>query len=58
MPPVTNPVTACAGAVEIVDGGRHDYVLPDRRVVCRVRSLRTGAECWAYLAELVVESVA
>ena len=58
IPPVTAPVTACAGTVEIVDGGRRDYVLPDRRRVYRVRSVATGAECWAYLAELVVESVA
>ena len=57
-PPVSGHVTACAGTVEFVDDGRHDCVLPDRRRICRVRSVETGVECWAYLDELTVQHVA
>lgn len=58
LPPVSGQVTACAGTVEFVDEGRHDCVLPDRRRICRVRSVETGVECWAYLGELTVQHVA
>ena len=57
-PPVSGAVTACAGMVELVDDGRRDCVLPDRRRICRVRSVETGVECWAYLDELRVQHVA
>jgi hypothetical protein len=56
--PVTGAVSACAGVVEFVEGGRHDCVLPDCHRIFRVRSTKTGTECWAYLSELTVESVA
>ena len=52
---MTGPVIACAGPVEFVDGRRGDCVLPDRRRIYRVRSVKTGAQCWAYLGELFVE---
>lgn len=58
LPPVSGRVTACAGLVEVVDDGRTDCVLPDRRRIYRVRSVATGAQCWAYLSELTVELVA
>lgn len=57
-PPVSGPVTACAGTVELVDGGRCDCLLPDHHRIYRVRSLRTGGECWAYIGELTVHEVA
>ena len=57
-PPVSRPVIACAGPVELVDGGRCDCLLPDHRRIHRVRSIETGAECWAYLGELMVHEVA
>lgn len=58
IPPVSGPVTACTGAVELVDDGRYDCVLPDRQRIYRVRSVETGVECWAYLGELLVQRVA
>jgi hypothetical protein len=57
-PPVSGPVIACAGTVELVDGARCDCSLPDHRRIYRVRSVETGAECWAYLGELMVHEVA
>jgi hypothetical protein len=57
-PPVSGPVIACAGTVELVDGARCHCILPDHRRIYRVRSVETGAECWAYLGELMVHEVA
>jgi hypothetical protein len=57
-PPVSGPVIACAGTVELVDGARCDCLLPDHRRIHRVRSVETGAECWAYLGEIMVHEVA
>ena len=58
QPPVTGPVVSCAGTVELVDAGRHDCVLFGQGRICRVRSVSSGAECWAFLTELTVELVA
>ena len=55
IPPISGYVAACAGPVEVVDCRRGDRVLPDRQRILRVRSLGTGNECWAFLAELVVD---
>ena len=57
-PPVSRPVIACAGTVELVDGARCHCLLPDHRRIYRVRSVATGAECWAYLGEIMVHEVA
>lgn len=57
-PPVCRPVVACAGPVEFVDEGHDRSLFRERNRIYRVRSLRTGAQCWAYIDELTVDSVA
>lgn len=56
--PVCSLVSACAGPVEMVED-IHDRVLcTDHSRIYRVRSLVTGALCWAYITELTVELAA
>jgi hypothetical protein len=56
--PVCNLVSACAGLVEIVEDAHDRCVHPDHSRIFRVRSLVTGATCWAYITELTVEQAA
>lgn len=56
--PVCNLVSACAGLVEIVEDAHDRCLGPDHSRIYRVRSLVTGATCWAYITELTVEQAA
>ena len=56
--PVCNLVRACAGLVEIVEDAPERCLGPERSRIYRVRSLATGATCWAYISELTVEQAA
>jgi hypothetical protein len=56
--PVCNLVSACAGPVEIVEDTHDRCLRPDHNRIYRVRSLATGATCWAYITELTVEQAA
>jgi hypothetical protein len=56
--PVCNLVSACAGLVEIVEDAPDRCLRPDHSRIYRVRSLVTGATCWAYMTELTVEQAA
>ncbi len=56
--PVCNLVSACAGLVEIVEDPHERCLRPDHSRIYRVRSLVTGATCWAYMTELTVELAA
>jgi hypothetical protein len=52
--PVCRRVSACAGPVEVVEEVPDRCLRQDRTRICRVRSLLTGATCWAYMGELTV----
>ena len=56
--PVCSLVSACAGPVEIVEDLPDRCLREDHSHIYRVRSLVTGAACWAYITELTVESAA
>ena len=56
--PVCNLVSACAGLVEIVEDAHDRWLRPDHTRIYRVRSLVTGATCWAYITELTLEEAA
>ena len=56
--PVCNLVSACAGLVEIVEDAHDRCLRPEHSRIYRVRSLLTGATCWAYITELTVELAA
>ena len=56
--PVCKLVSACAGPVELVEDAHDRYLRPDHSRIYRVRSLVTGATCWAYITELTVEQAA
>ena len=56
--PVCDLVSACAGPVEIVEDAPDRCLRQDRSRIYRVRSLVTGATCWAYITELTVEQAA
>ena len=56
--PVCTLVSACAGPVELVEDAHDRCLHPDQSRIYRVRSLATGATCWAYITELTVEQAA
>ncbi|WP_270888289.1 hypothetical protein [Pedococcus sp. 5OH_020] len=56
--PVCGQVSACAGPVELVEDSHDRCLHQDQSRIYRVRSLLTGAACWAYITELTVESAA
>ena len=56
--PVCNLVSACAGLVEIDEDAQDRCLRQDHRRIYRVRSLLTGATCWAYITELTVQQAA
>lgn len=56
--PVCNLVSACAGPVEIDEDAQDRCLRQDHRRIYRVRSLLTGATCWAYITELTVQQAA
>ena len=56
--PVCSLVSACAGPVEIVEDAPDRCLPQDLSRIYRVRSLVTGATCWAYMTELTVEQAA
>ena len=56
--PVCSLVSACAGPVELVEESHDRCPLQDHSRIYRVRSLVTGATCWAYISELTVEEAA
>jgi len=56
--PVCGLVSACAGPVEMVEETHDRCLRQDHSRIYRVRSLATGATCWAYITELTVEHAA
>jgi hypothetical protein len=56
LSPVCKLVIACAGPVEIVEEEHGRRLLPDHSRIYRVRSLKTGALCWAFIHELTIQT--